>query len=155
MALLNYTTSIRTEATIGEIQGMLARAGATAILTDFDGAGNPVKLSFRLKTGFGELAFVLPADPKPVLDVLSSQARAGKIPKRYIGDLGQARRVGWRIVKTWLEAQLAIIQTRMVTFEQVFLPYAQNPETGQTLYEQARLSKFNGLALPAPASSPP
>src|SRR5438552_18436509 len=36
----------------------------------------------------------------------------------------QAVRVEWRIVKDWVEAQLALIETRMVTAQQVFLPYA-------------------------------
>jgi hypothetical protein len=37
-------------------------------------------------------------------------------------------------VKDWVEAQLAIIETRMVTTAQVFLPYAVTTN-GQTLYE--------------------
>jgi hypothetical protein len=46
----------------------------------------------------------------------------------------QAVRTAWRIVKDWTEAQLAIIETRMVTTEQVFLPYAVM-RGGKTLYE--------------------
>ena len=46
----------------------------------------------------------------------------------------QAKRVAWRIVKDWVEAQLAIIETQMVKPEQVFLPYAIT-QTGETLYE--------------------
>jgi hypothetical protein len=45
-----------------------------------------------------------------------------------------ARNVAWRVVKDWVEAQLAIIETRMVTTAQVFLPYAVTAN-GQTLYE--------------------
>jgi len=37
--------------------------------------------------------------------------------------MDQSRRVGWRIIRQWLEAQLAIVETQMVTIEQVFLPY--------------------------------
>jgi hypothetical protein len=46
----------------------------------------------------------------------------------------QAIRTAWRIVKDWTEAQLAIIETRMVKTEQVFLPYAIMRDN-KTLYE--------------------
>jgi len=46
----------------------------------------------------------------------------------------QAERVAWRIMKDWLEAQLAIIATEMVTLDQVFLPYMQGDD-GRTVYE--------------------
>lgn len=46
----------------------------------------------------------------------------------------QAERVAWRIVKDWLAAQLAILETEMVDVQQVFLPYFLNRQ-GQTLYE--------------------
>ena len=46
----------------------------------------------------------------------------------------QAIRTSWRIVKDWVEAQLAIIETRMVKTEQVFLPYAIMRDN-KTLYE--------------------
>jgi hypothetical protein len=46
----------------------------------------------------------------------------------------QASRVAWRIIKDWVDAQLAIIETEMVTLEQVFLPYMQVKDN-KTLYE--------------------
>jgi hypothetical protein len=55
--------------------------------------------------------------------------------------------VAWRIVKDWLEVQLAMVQAGLVKFEQVFLPYAQDPKTGQTVYEQLKEKQFSSLAL--------
>jgi hypothetical protein len=46
----------------------------------------------------------------------------------------QAERVAWRIVKDWLAAQLAILETEMVSVQQVFLPYFLDRQ-GRTLYE--------------------
>jgi hypothetical protein len=43
----------------------------------------------------------------------------------------------WRIVCHWVEAQLAIIETRMEKTEQVFLPYALMKEN-KTLYEHVQ-----------------
>lgn len=145
MALLNYTTSISAEKTVGEIQSKLAKAGAHQILHEYDGFGNVNALSFRIKTRFGEMAFRLPANISAVERVLQKQFRRGK----YVST-EQATKVGWRILKDWTEAQLALIETGMVTIEQVFLPYAQN-EIGQTIYEALVEKKFSGLALPAPS----
>lgn len=130
MPLLNYTTKIDADKTIGQISKMLAKAGATAIMTNYDDAGNITSLSFKLKferNSDQQLAFTLPTDWKPVQEVLRKQ--------RVNSNEDQARRVAWRITKDWVEAQLAIIETKMVTTAQVFLPYAVTTE-GNTLYEQ-------------------
>lgn len=141
MALLNYTTSIDAGKTVGEIQSKLAKAGAHQILHEYDGFGNVSSLSFRIQTNFGDMAFRLPANISAVEKILRGQFKSGK----YV-TTEQATRVGWRILKDWIEAQLALIQTGMVTVEQVFLPYAQN-ERGQTVYEGLLERKFSGLAL--------
>ncbi len=145
MGLLNYTTSISGEKTVSEIQSKLAKSGAHQILHEYDGFGNVSALSFRINTKFGNMAFRLPANISAVEAVLRKQFRRGKYATTE-----QATRVGWRILKDWVEAQLALIETGMVTIEQVFLPYAQN-ESGQTIYEALVEKKFSGLALPAPS----
>jgi hypothetical protein len=152
MGLLNYTTSIHADKTVAEIQRILVNAKANAVLCEYDGSGNVVALSFKAMTPFGELSFRMPADPQPVLAVLNQQVKEGKIPRRYQHDVDQARRVAWRIVKDWIEAQAALIQTRMVTIEQVFLPYAQNSQ-GETLYEAFKGRRFDGLALPSASNT--
>ncbi len=55
-----------------------------------------------------------------------------KVPKP-LKTKEQAARVAWRIIKDWVEAQIAIIDAGMATVTQVFLPYAQTPEG--TVYE--------------------
>ena len=141
MPLLNYTTSISADKTVSEIQSKLAKAGAHQILHEYDPEGNVSALSFRIKTSFGDMAFRLPANIPAVEKVLQNQFRRG----RFV-NTEQATRVGWRILKDWVEAQLALIQTGMVSVEQVFLPYAQN-EQGQTVYEVMLAGKFKQLAL--------
>lgn len=148
MGLLNYTTEIPATKSMAEIQQLLVKAKASAMMTEFDGAGNAVALSFRVMTQYGQMAFTLPANPKPIVEILNRQSSTGIIPRRYKNDVDQARRVAWRIVKDWVEAQLAIVETGMVTIDQVFLPYAQNPDTGETLYQRMVATRFSGLALP-------
>lgn len=139
MPLLNYTTSIAPTKTVMEIQAMLAKAGASQIMADYDIDGNIVALSFRLKSPEGDIAFKLPTAWQPVLETLRRQnvSRTLRTPE-------QALRVAWRITKDWVAAQLAIIETRMVTTAQVFLPYAITKD-GSTVYEYIAQSK--GLLL--------
>ena len=73
MALKNYTTSIAVDKTINEIQQMLAKAGASRVMTEYDDTGNIVALSFQLKMGEEYIAFSLPTDWRPVLEVLKRQ----------------------------------------------------------------------------------
>lgn len=129
MPLLNYTTSIAPQKTVMEIQVMLAKAGASAILADYDTDGNIVALSFRLRAEGQDISFKLPTAWQPVLETLKRQ----NVP-RTLQTPEQALRVAWRITKDWVAAQLAIIETRMVTTAQVFLPYAITT-SGQTVYE--------------------
>ena len=128
MPLLNYTTSIAVEKTAGEIMKLLTRAGAIQMLTDYTN-GELSAIAFALPSVRGGAnTYRLPVDPKPVEAVLRKQ----KVERRYQSP-EQAARVAWRITKDWIEAQLAIIETQMVSADQVFLPYMLNG--GRTLYE--------------------
>jgi hypothetical protein len=131
MAILNYRTRIAADVTVGEIQRALAKAGASAIMSEYDDSGNIVSLSFRLKMGEDSIGFTLPTDWRPVQQVLTSQRRTNK----NVSDSEvTSRNVSWRITKDWVEAQLAIIETKMVTTAQVFLPYAITKD-GTSMYE--------------------
>lgn len=147
--LLNYTTEISVEKTIGEIYAMLSRSKIQQIRSDYDGAGNVTAIAFSVMTSHGVIPFLLPINVRAAAAVLNRQAQARAIPRRFINDVDQARRVAWRIVRQWLEAQLALVTLDMAKIEEVFLPYAQNSE-GKTVFEVFTESKFNGLALPAP-----
>lgn len=137
MPLLNYSTTIAVEKSLGEIQRQITAHGARAILIEYGPRGEPEVLSFKVQVGAQELGYRLPADWHPVLTLLQRQA---KVPRRLRSE-AQARRVSWRIIKDWIEAQMAIVETRMVTIEQVFLPYLLLP-SGQTVYERIRESQF-------------
>jgi hypothetical protein len=144
MPLLNYTTSIAPEKTVAEIQSKLAKAGAWQILHEYQrGTGELIGVSFRIDTQFGPMAFRLPAHIDAVMKILISQRVRGRFRP---GDRQQATRVAWRILKDWVEAQLALIQTGQVTMEQVFLAFAQD-NTGQTVYEGLVKRKFAGLLM--------
>jgi hypothetical protein len=140
VALLNYTTEIDAAKTAGQVQTLLAKAGARAVAMEFDD-GEPVAIAFTAATAFGPREFTLPIHADKVLAVL----RRDRVQARYqTGE--QARRVAWRIVKDWVEAQLAIIRTEMVTLDQVMLPYMRNGDG--TVYEQ--FAETQRLAIEGP-----
>lgn len=135
MPLLNYTTQVEASKTAGQIQQILAKHGARVILMEYDNRGEVAALSFRIKTPYGEVGIRLPIDAEATLRVLRRQAAP-----RFANE-EQAVRVAWRIVKDWVEAQMAILETETVKMEQIFLPYMITQD-GRTLYERMIDSKF-------------
>ncbi len=150
--LLDYTTTIAAEKTVSEIQSRLAQAGASHILHGFDKDGRPNELSFRIQTQFGVLTFRLPAHVEAVQAILQRQCQSKRrspyssrpLPKTASRE--HASNVAWRILKDWVEAQIALMRSGMITVEQAFLPYCQGPD-GQTVYESLRDRKFSQYAL--------
>jgi hypothetical protein len=137
MAILNYTTSITPEKTAMEIQRKLADTKAQAILTEYDDEGMLNAMSFRIMTTYGMLFFRLPVKKHGVYKCL---AKDNTVPKRLKTE-EQANRVAWRILKDWVEAQIAIIKVEMASLEEVFLPYAQGQD-GKTFYESIKENSF-------------
>jgi len=88
-------------------------------LCECDEKGNVIALSFKVTACQQELAFRLASDWRPVLTLLE---RDHKVPRSFRTP-EQALRVSWRIVKDWVEAQMAIVETKMGFF-------AQSPEKG-------------------------
>jgi len=121
MALLNYTTTIAASKTISEMQTLLAAAGADSIAVHYvDGTASG--LTFSLRTKYGPQLFTLPVDVAAVQKVLGKQRPTSMSQTKFYSP-EHAERVAWRVAKTWLEAQLAIVQVQMATIDQVMLPY--------------------------------
>jgi len=151
MTILNYTTSIPVEKTIAEIEKMLAESGATRILKEYDENTNVSSISFELMTEKGKLPFKLPMNIEAVLQTLKNQSgeyktyrygKTRKVPKSMVNK-EQAGRVGWRIIKDWLEAQLALYFLQMVKIEEIFLPYMYNEKTNETMFQMLEKRGFN------------
>lgn len=138
MPLLNYTTKVDIFTTLGQIQGMLVKHGAKKILQEYDDNGQVEAVSFMINTPVGIQAVRLPANVDAVQRVLTKQ--------KVKCDRAQAERVAWRIVKDWVEAQMAILESEMVTMDEIFLPYMID-KSGRTVYQ---LFATNVLLLDAP-----
>ena len=141
MPLLNYTTVITVHKTAGEIQEALAKAGARMIIIEYGEDRIPEAVSFQIKINQGRFAnFRLPSRWEGVYKVLLNEPIPNKFKTKE-----QARRVAWRIIKDWVEAQVAIIEAGSAELSEVFLPYLINPQTQHTLFEDFK----SGYLLPS------
>jgi hypothetical protein len=59
-----------------------------------------------------------------------------------------AERVAWRQLLMWVKVQMALIQLEMVEFAQVFLPYVQASERGETVWDAFKGQRFKQIEGP-------
>ncbi len=147
MAIKNYTTTVTSEKTIGEIEALLARKGASKIMKEYDPTGEVSALCFMLRMGDSELPFSLPMREESIYKLLEQQCKKGSIRRSFV-TRAQAKRIGWRILKDWVDAQLALVEIGMAQMDEVFMPYLYSAQRRQTLYEISAGRKFQNL-LPA------
>lgn len=131
MSLLNYSTKIEAEQTIGEIQRMLSSHGVTAMMTEYDGR-NVSAVSFKMNIEGRSIGFKMPCNWRAVKQIFDEDPTI-KNTKLNVDE--QAIRVSWRIIHTWVRSQLALVEVNMVTIPQVFLPYMLTKD-GRTLAER-------------------
>lgn len=139
MPILNYTTSIEPIKTAGEIQGILAMKGARQISIDYDtdGTGLPVAISFMILVFEQPVYFRLPCNVEGVYEAMCKYG--SKVPPR-LQNKAQAQRVAWRIIKDWVEAQMALVEAKQAQMAEVFMSYAID-STGRTFFQAFAESK--------------
>jgi len=141
-SLFMETTKISPTVTVGQIQRLLGEHGATHILMEYENS-EVSGLVFNIRGPANDMPFRLPCRWKAIKEIFESRrrprrSRRGKPP----ADLtDQAKRVAWRQVLRWVEAQLALVETGMVRVQEVFMPYLIVGKT-QTLYEKLESTKF-------------
>lgn len=140
--LKNYTTEVPVEKTIMEIQKLLVANGARGIALEYDDSGTIKDIFFKIVIERKELPFRLPAKPEKVYTALHSQA-----PEHHLRRYGtqwqeEAQRIAWRICKSWLEAQITLINLEQAKFEEVLLPYLVVGKNKETLYDVMKGQQF-------------
>lgn len=139
MAILNYTTTVDSLKTVSEIEYILVNHNAKSIMKNYDGE-SIMGLSFLIDTGVQQIPVRLPVRVDECLEVLKKEKKNS--PRSNIkATREQAERVAWRILKDWVEAQMALLDIQMVRFEEIFLPYIET-ENGQTIYERLEEKQF-------------
>lgn len=140
MAILNYSTTISVQKTCNEIQEILIRNGASKIVFDYE---NQIPINLTFVANFkGQIAFFsLPCRFGGVLKVMKQQ----KVDNRYRNEQ-QALRTGWRILKDWINAQMAIVEAEMAELPEVFMQYGVT-RNGERLYDYIKALDSNNSPL--------
>lgn len=138
MAILNYTTKIKTEKTASEIQTMLGKSGAQAVMSEYQD-GEVSAISFRYEEEGKLLSFRLPINSEGVFRAIKRDCEANRYK-----NIDQAKRTAWRIVKDWIEAQMALVEANQADLVEVFLPYLQD-DNGTTVYQRLKSGGFKAL----------
>ena len=108
-------------------------------MKDYDGE-SIIGLSFLIDTGVRQVPVRLPVRIDECFEVLKKEKKNS--PRSNIkATREQAERVAWRILKDWVEAQMALLDIQMVRFEEIFLPYIET-QNGRTIYEQLEENQF-------------
>jgi hypothetical protein len=121
-----------------EIESILAKHGAKYVQKEFRD-NEVVALMFFAETPYGDIPIRLPVNTQQVLAVMQRQ----HVPRRFL-NMEHASRVAWRIVKDWVQSQMALLETEMVTLTEIFLPYAVNKD-GKTFYQALEEGHFKML----------
>lgn len=133
----NYSTDVPVDRTIAEIERMLAKSGASSILKKYVGI-HPVGLSFIIDTKHGPMPVKMPVRIEEVKVVFKLHVSKGLLEQRYRDGAwadAQAARVAWRILRDWLDAQLALINAEMASITEIFLPYVYSDALKATVYD--------------------
>jgi hypothetical protein len=139
--LFMETTQVDPSQTVGEIQRILGQYGASAIMTEYDEEREVSAVSFEIKLQDHRIPFRLPCRWGSIFEVLNAR-RKRRPYKRSVE--AQAKRVAWRQILRWVEAQLALVETDMVKMQEVFLPYILQKDD-KTLYEYLEERNFKAI----------
>jgi hypothetical protein len=136
---------------MAECQDILGTGGAESVAVHYSD-GEPAGLSFVLRTPHGGRAYTMPVDVEAMHALLLRESQAGRLSahagKSYRRTAAESReqaaRVAWRVVKDWLEAQMALVAARQATLTDVMLPYL-HVEGDRTLREVFNESENRAL----------
>ena len=134
MPIKNYTTTVKADKSIMEIQTALVKHGAVGMFYEFDKEGRIEALKFGLDFQGKKIGFALPVNWRKFQKCLQDQGIRNV-------DAERAYKVAWRNIRDWVLAQLALYETEMVDLPQVFLPFATD-EKGKTLYDKVVENQF-------------
>ena len=99
--MLNYTTKIAAHQSIAEISKMLAKAGAKAVMQEYDDDGTIKSLSFSLIFNGNTIGFRLPVNWQAIQSILIDIRRKNTKLERRIAEQEHAVDVAWRVIKDW------------------------------------------------------
>lgn len=147
IALKNYTSTVPAITSMGRIEQCLVKAGATDISKKY-GDGVCKAITFRMPVNGQPLFFQLPAKVDKCFDVLWKEVKRPQ-PDTKAKTHAQAERTAWKIISDWVDIQLSMILLEQADALEIFLPFAYNPATDTTFYNQLKEGGFKALLGPA------
>ena len=120
---LNYTTKVPASRTMSEVSNLLVANGVNAIATTYE-ATEVTGLRFQFQGQTFDLPVNVDAMHRCLLAADQAGALKGTRPDRARWTRREhAERVAWRVIKDWLEAQIALVNAEQATLDEVMLPY--------------------------------
>lgn len=121
MALKNRTSKGKN--TFDKIQYILSVNGANKIMFDYK-EGKVIAITFSLDIDGNQMGFILPALVENVTEILYGGLNGWGKPKQITPlNREQAYKTAWANIRDWIDAQLALVQTRQAKIQHIFLPY--------------------------------
>lgn len=143
--LFMETTDISVQRTVNEIQTILGQYGVTGVMTLFE-KGEISAVCFQVMYLDRTIPFRLPCRWEQVYQYLLKRRKNMLHDSQRIEALKQqAKKVAWRQILRWIEAQMALVETNMVKVHEVFLPYIQTSMDGETLFDRLENTKYKML----------
>lgn len=131
MPIKNYTTTITPHRSVEQVQELLRKKGARRVMVEYDAQGMPQAVTFECElqqaTGAAlRIPFRIQARVEAMQRCLKKDA-----PPRFQG-LQQAERVAWRLVRDWIDVQLAFIEAGQAEMAELLLGFALSAEKDDT-----------------------
>ena len=139
--ILNYTTVVHESKSIESIRSSLVDCGVHTVAVEHQN-GFPTCLRFSIMHSGQSMIFVIDCKINFVLDYLQEL----KIAQKYKTE-AHARRVAWRLIKTWIDLQLSFVKIGWRTVEESFLSYVEIAR-GITFYKTLEVQGFKKLVEP-------
>jgi hypothetical protein len=143
--LKNYTTKINFNQSLIEIEKLLISIGAKKIIKEYDEQGIPKAVIFDFELEERRIPVRLPARIDRIPEALRRHFNNNKdsgAKYRLKQAMQSPQNVGWRILKDWLEANIAIMQLDQINMMEALLPFSVMTN-GQTLYELLESHNFS------------
>lgn len=147
MPIKNYTSTVPVLSSIARIEHRLAQSGAMHIAKSYadDKSGRPTGMIFQILINNLPMTFKLPAKAENVYKYLRKQRRKPPTKAQEESLRIQADRTAWKILNDWIDIQVSMIELDQAEAIEVFLPYAYDGSTNQTLFEKMKDTNFKLL----------
>lgn len=131
---LNYTTQVTADKTAHECLAVLGKYGARRAGLAYGADKVPMGITFVLVTRWGERGYEIGLNFEGTRESLERSWKDRRIERKYTG-YAHAQKVAWRVMKMWLESNLALVEAGLAEAERVLLPYVLLAP-GHTMFDE-------------------